>query len=278
MLKLFGQRKEANEINKVVLIPIKCITSNPAQPRKSFEPNSLRELSESIQANGLLTPIVVRKKSDDTYELVAGERRTLAFRALGREFIPAIIEDYTPEQSAVLSLIENLQRKDLNCFEEARAISKLMDELGLNQNEISRRLGKAQSTIANKLRLLRYSQDTAEKMLSGGLTERHARALLRIENEALLKKTIEDIIRLNLNVEQTESYIEKILTPAPPTQSKHSKRVMLLRDARIFQNTIKKAVDIMSVAGIPVQSTKDESDEFVEYTIKIPREYYYSYT
>lgn len=257
------------EINKVVLLPISEIHKNPNQPRKYFDPQAIRELAASIEENGLLQPITVRKISGNYYELIAGERRTHAFKFLAFDFIPAIIEDFTAEQSAVLSLIENLQRKDLNYFEEAEGIQKLMDELGLSQQQISSRLGKAQSTIANKLRLLKFIPHIRRLILERNLTERHARALLKLDHDDALPTTIDYIWENRLNVEQTEEYIEELTTP--PKESNSPKRIILIKDMRIFINTINKAVMILNAAGIPAVSDKKENEEYIEMTIHIPK-------
>lgn len=260
--------KEVNqEVNKVVLLPLCEIRKSPNQPRKYFDVSALEELSSSIVVNGLLQPVTVRKLATGGYELVAGERRTMAFRSLGRDYIPAIVEEYSDEQSAVLSLIENLQRKDLNFFEEAQGIARLMQELNLTQQQISVKLGKAQSTVANKLRLLRYPQEVQQKIIDAGLTERHARTLLGLPPEAVMQ-VIEYIVAKNLNVEQAEQYVMDLLAKQdkrPPT------KIFIVKDMRIFINSIKKAVLMMNQAGIPVDSAKSETEEYIEYTIRIPK-------
>lgn len=264
-IALLGRRNK--EVNKVVLLPLEEIQGNPHQPRKYFEAEALQELSRSIIANGLLQPITVRKVGNG-YELIAGERRTMAFRSLGRKFIPAIVEDYSDQQSAVLALIENLQRKDLNYFEEALGIARLMEQLNLTQQQVSVRIGKAQSTVANKLRLLRYSPQLQQTMMEAGLTERHARALLKIKEDDKLQSAVAHIIEKSFNVEQTEEYIEKLMMEK---EHKIRTRLFVVKDVRIFQNSINKAVTMMNLAGIPASSVKTETDEFVEYTIQIPK-------
>jgi len=260
--------KKHKEIGKVVLLPLNHIVSNPNQPRKYFDTEAIQELSRSIAQNGLLQPVTVRRLPGDRYELIAGERRTMAFRSLGEEYIPGIVEEYTGGQSAVMALVENLQRKNLNYFEEAVGIATLMEELGLSQMQVSQKLGKAQSTVANKLRLLKYSPVLREKMLAASLTERHARALLKITDDQILENLVEHIIINQLNVEQTERYIENL-----SNERKRSKntRIFVVKDMRIFQNTIHKAVDLMRESGIDVDMATAESEEFLEYTLKIPK-------
>ena len=261
------QRRGEREINKVMLLPVKEIHSNPNQPRKYFDRDAIHELSQSILANGLLQPITVRKLAGGGYELIAGERRLRAFGELGREKIPAIVESYTAEQSAILALIENLQRRDLHFFEEAAGIQQLMNELGLTQVGVSQKLGKAQSTIANKLRLLKYPRQIQEKMIAGNLTERHARALLNLPDPQD-EEAIDYVIRSSLNVEQTEKYVERLWEEhnRPKTV-----RTVIIKDMRIFLNSINKAVKMMQSAGIDVTSQKKEMDDHIEVTVKIPK-------
>jgi len=265
--------KRNKEIGKVVLLPVEKIAPNPSQPRKHFDEDSLQELCRSIITNGLLQPVTVRKLEGDTYELVAGERRTMAFRSLGRDFIPGIVEECTEAQSAVMSLVENMQRKNLNYFEEAAGIARLMSEQNLTQAQVSARLGKAQSTVANKLRLLKYPQKTQEKLLHAGLTERHARTLLRIEDPEVLDAAVEHIVGNGFNVEQTESYVEHLLD-----KHKHAlkTKIFVVKDMRIFMNTVGKAVDLMRASGIPVDMDKRENDCHVEFILKIPKSAVYN--
>lgn len=263
-----GFGKKNKEINKVVLIPIAQINKSPSQPRKHFDSESLGELAQSIKSSGLLQPVTVRKVADNRYELIAGERRTMAYQNLGYELIPAIVEEYSDEQSIVLTLIENLQRKDLNFFEEAAGIERLMRELGLNQQQISQRLGKAQSTVANKLRLLKYSPDIQQKMLEAYFTERHARALLKLPDEELVSSAISAVAKEQLNVEQTEQLVQTMLKKIP---AKQGTRIFVIKDMRMFMNSIQKAVTTMNQAGIPVDTSKIENDNFVEVHIKIPK-------
>jgi ParB family chromosome partitioning protein len=258
------------EVNKVVLLPLSRISRNPHQPRKVFMREDIEELAASIRDNGLIQPITVRRVGEE-YELVAGERRTMAFRELGETSIPAIVEDFSDQQSAVLALIENLQRKDLNCFEEAYGISRLLDESGISQQEIARRLGKAQSTIANKLRLLKFPAAVQKRLMNASLTERHARALLKLEDEKQLQDCIDYILKKDLNVQQTEEYIESLLKEEPPPRTKR----FIIKDMRLFTNTIKKAVDMMNLAGIPAKSEKRDTGDYLEYTITVPKEAVY---
>jgi len=261
-------KKKNKEINKVVLLPLAQIKRSPGQPRRHFDETGLDELAQSIAVNGLLQPVTVRKTKDNFFELIAGERRTLACKKLGYELIPAIVEECSSEQSIVLTLIENLQRKDLNYFEEAAGIAGLMQELKLNQQQVSRQLGKAQSTIANKLRLLKYPLQIQQEMIDLNFSERHARALLRLPDEKSLRQAIAAIKKAGLTVEQTEQLVDSIL--AKP-EEKRGTKIFIIKDMRMFLNSIQKAVATMNQAGIPVDTAKTESDNFVEVHIKIPK-------
>ncbi|MCL2580312.1 MAG: ParB/RepB/Spo0J family partition protein [Oscillospiraceae bacterium] len=265
------QRRNNSEINKVVLLPVEEVATNPSQPRKYFDQDGINELSQSILTNGLLQPISVRKLDGGGYQLVAGERRLRAFKYLGHEKIPAIVENYTDEQSATLALIENLQRRDLHYFEEAAGIEQLMITLNMTQQQISQKLGKAQSTVANKLRLLKYSDETQAKMIAGNLTERHARALLSLP-EPDDTQAIDYIIQNNLNVEQTEKYVQRLWDEKNRPKTV---RTVIIKDMRIFLNSINKAVKLMQSAGIDVSSQKKEMDNHIELVVKIPKESVY---
>jgi ParB family chromosome partitioning protein len=262
-----GFIKRNKEINKVVLIPLERLQKSRGQTRSHFDKQSIKEVAQSIQQNGLLQPISVRRQLDGNYELIAGERRSLAYRQLGYSEIPAIIEDYSDEQSIVLTLIENLQRKNLNYFEEAEGIARLMESLGLSQQQVSERLGKAQSTIANKMRLLAYSPAIRERMLEAGFTERHARALLKLPDDDAINTAIDIVEKDGLTVEQTEQLALSILKKP----AKQGARVFILKDMRVFLNSIQKAVGTMNQAGIPVNTTKTENEDYVELHIRIPK-------
>ena len=272
MIGLLQRRGNDREINKVVLLPVDEILPNRSQPRKHFDEQAIRELGHSIRANGLLQPITVRRLSQNEYELIAGERRVIAFRSLGRDKIPAIIEEYTDEQSAVFALIENLQRRDLHFFEEAEGIERLMRELGLTQMQASQQLGKAQSTLANKLRLLKYPPHIREKMRTATLSERHARAMLSLPDQDD-PAPIDYVINNKLNVEQTEKYVQRLLEEQSRPKTM---RTIIIKDMRIFLNSINKAVKMMQSAGINVSHQKQEHQSHVEVTIRIPKDSVYN--
>ena len=262
--------------NTIADIPIIKIRPNKAQPRKVFSEDELSALSRSISENGILQPLTVRKVSSTEYELVAGERRLRAAVMAGLRKVPCIVVKCSDRESAVYALLENLQRADLGIFEEARGIAKLIRRYGLTQEQAAIKLGKTQSTIANKLRLLRLSEEEQEWMEKAGLSERHARALIRIENETVRREVLSRIITENLNVKQSERLVGIYLnsTPKPSRVKGNSKAV--IKDIRIFLNTINRAIDTMRLSGINAQSNKTDTEDFIEYTIRIPKSTLYS--
>ena len=242
---------------KVVDIPARKIRPNKTQPRREFDESELRSLSQSIANNGLLQPLTVRKIRNDEYELIAGERRLRASVMAGFRTIPCIVMKCSDKDSAIFALIENLQRKDLGMFEEARGISRLIRKYGITQEQAAIQIGKKQSTVANKLRLLRLSYEEQDWIIQAGLTERHARALLKIGNEDLRKEALSHIVAEGLNVKESERYIEsilhkKVVQPSLPSADKK----VVIKDVRIFVNTINKAVDTMRLSGIDAISEK----------------------
>lgn len=258
--------------NKILNIPCDMITKNPHQPRKIFEEAALFELAESIRECGIIQPLIVRKLSENNYELVAGERRLKASKLLNLKTVPAIISNLDEDGSALVALIENLQRQDLTFFEEAISYERLIKEFSYTQEELAFKLGKKQSTIANKLRLLRLSDEIKATAVEYNLSERHCRALLKIDNEDTRLKILNLIISKNMSVLETENYIFN-LTANKKLQEKKEKRILpLFRDIRIFTNTVKQAVDMMKKAGIPADSQKNETDSYIEYVIRIDKE------
>ena len=255
-------------ISNVVLLPIKDIVKNPAQPRVIFSKDDLKNLAESIKYNGILQPITVRINKDNLYELVAGERRLKAAKLAGNTEVPCLILKTNEEQSAIFALIENLQRKNLNFFEEALAISKLIKKWNLTQDEVAIKLGKAQSTIANKLRLLKFSDEQKATILTNNLTERHSRALLKISSDEKIDELLRIIVEKKLNVSQTEELVEKCLD----NNVKKIKKtfIPIIKDVRIFYNTINKAVKTMRKAGVMAKVQKTEEEGYIKYIVKIP--------
>lgn len=259
---------------KVIEIPARKIRPNKTQPRQDFYEEDLRPLSQSISNNGLLQPLTVRKLKNDEYELIAGERRLRASVMAGFTKIPCIVMKCSDKDSAIFALIENLQRKDLGMFEEARGINRLIRKYGITQEQAAIQLGKKQSTVANKLRLLRLSYDEQDWIVQAGLTERHARALLKIQNEDSRKEALSHIIAENLNVKETEKYISSLLDnkKVQPLHNNNNDKKIVVKDVRIFVNTISRAVDTMRMSGIDAVSNKEETEDYIEYTVKIPKE------
>ena len=254
---------------QVLLIPSEVIYPNPNQPRRSFDQEELVNLAISIRMNGILQPITVRE-TQNGYEVVSGERRLRASRLAGMLSVPCIVIDVNSFKSAIYALIENLQRQNLGYFEEAVAIERLMKDFGLSQEEAAKQLGKAPSTVSNKLRLLSLQSEARELLCEHGLSERHARALLRLPEEKILP-VLHKIIEKKLNVTQTEAYIEEILSEK---QGNRTTKTMF-SDVKIFLKTINHAVDTMKKAGIKADIKKEEQDESFVYHIKIPKKEMY---
>lgn len=268
-----GLFKTKNKIvGEVVMLNISELCPNKAQPRSEFGNEELRSLSESIRENGILQPVCVRRKGA-LYEIISGERRMRAAKLAGLVEIPCIIMSVDDEQSAVLALIENIQRKDLSFFEEALAIEKLISCYGLTQEEAAARLGKAQSTIANKLRLLRFTDAERRIILSGCLTERQARALVRIEDVKTRRGVIDKIVREKLNIEQTEELVNRTLNGGEDKPEKKRRAVIKCRiPTQLYMNSLNALLKKIKTDNVPCEFTTDKNDEFLEYTIRFPIE------
>ncbi len=260
-------KKRIREIN------VDMIRPNPDQPRRNFDKKALMELARSIRMHGVLQPLCVRRISPVHYELIAGERRLLAARLAQLERVPCIVRETDGEESAVLALVENIQRSDLSFFEEAQAIDKLMKRYRLTQEQAAARIGRKQSTVANKLRLLRLPSEVRDKIAEHGLSERHARALLRLPDESAQLTVLAAVLERGLGAEQTEALIEQRLSSAPGERGKRPKKkpVGLYRDARIFVNTINGALDAIERSGMLISSEKSEDDDMIEYVIRMKK-------
>lgn len=258
----FAEKKRLLELSPDKIVP------NPAQPRLDFPQDELLQLAESIRQNGVLQPILVRRDRD-RYVLVAGERRWRASRMAGLKTIPAIVQELSPQDGAVLALIENMQRSDLNFFEEAAAIYALMQDRAMTQEETARRLGMSQPSLANKIRLLRLSGEEQRMVLENHLTERHARALLRMEDPEKRMAALKTVIERKMNVAQTDTYIKSLLEQEG--QAKRPKRTFIAKDVRLFLNTIDHAVQTMKEAGIGAAFQRKETDEYYECVVRIPK-------
>jgi len=258
----------------ITYIKIENIRPNPYQPRKKFNKASLEELCDSIKQYGVIQPINVRKIANGRYELVAGERRLRAATMAGLEEIPAIIINVDDNDSAVMALIENLQREDLNYLEEAEGYNNLIVEHGFTQEELARKMGKSQSTIANKIRLLKLSPLIKKILVDNNLTERHARALLKLHDEQLQLKILKYVCEKGLNVKKTEELVERTIekytneTIKKPAEKKCTRSI---KDIRIFVNTIRQAIEIMRKSGVNAKGVQRDRGEFVEFIVRIPK-------
>lgn len=265
--KYFNNNFNNSDKLRVVNLPMSMIKPNPYQPRKHFDMTSLRELSASIEEFGVIQPISVRRV-DDGFEIIAGERRFRAAENIGLTEIPAIIMNADEHKSALMALLENLQREDLCFFEIAEGYQKLIREQGMTQDDLARKLGKSQSTVANKLRLLRLSPRVKKIIRDFSLSERHARALLNIPDEDRQLAAVQTICRERLNVQQSEELVKKIMSqPVEPPQPKV--KTPTSKDVRIFTNTLKKALDIMRENGVCADMQKTDREWGVEYLIKV---------
>ena len=248
-------------------IPLDEIFPNPFQPRRIFDEKELFALGESIKQNGLIQPISVRKMKNG-YELIAGERRFRACKIIGRKSIDAIVYDIDDEDSATWALIENLQRSDLSPFDEAEAMAKLIAAWSVTREEAARRFGLSTSGLSNKLRLLKLEEPVRKIITEANLTERHARELLRIDEPTKREDAARHIAEKNLNVAQTEKYVSKLLLE----KQKRKAPRYIIKDLRIFINTIEHAVEVMNMAGICAMSTVTENDEQIIYSVSVPKD------
>ncbi len=264
---IFGNKDKV--VDKVVMLPLANIVPNKSQPRKYFDEVALYQLSQSIKENGLLQPVCVRK-TGVTYEIISGERRCRASKMAGLSEVPCIVRDVNEERSAVLALIENIQRSDLSFFEEAIAINELIDVYGLTQQEAARKLGKAQPTIANKLRLLRFTDAERNILASNNVTERQARALIRIEDAEKRIKLLHEVVRRKLNLEQTEELVNSALEQNVVKSKNKTNTIFNIPVPRVYINSINKIVSRMKNANICCEILTDRNDKYFEYTIKIP--------
>lgn len=258
---------------KIETVAIDRVIPNPYQPRKVFSDAALQELADSILQHGLMQPITVRMIGN-SYELIAGERRLKASKLAGLETIPAVIVEVTTKDSAVLALIENLQRENLNFLEESQAYYKIMQDYNYTQQELAKTLGKNQSTVANKLRVLKLSPTIQQLLIENNLTERHARALLKLPNEEYQLIALEKVIKQELNVKRTEQIIEQLLvdiTKEDMIKHKANQKVKsYIRDMRLVTNTITEAVNLIQKAGVDAKYTMKENADSYEIRIKIP--------
>lgn len=264
------RKKGLFESNRVVFLNTAEIVPNPGQPRNHFSPEGLEELAGSIREYGILQPLSVRKVNG-VYELVSGERRLRAAKLAGLKEVPCIFVNVTSEGSSLLALVENLQRRDLDFLEEATALSNLIQTYQLSQEEAARRIGKSQSAVANKLRLLRLPPEALNLLREHGMTERHARALLRLESGALQIQAAQYVVDNGLTVSRTEAYVEELLHPTEDKPAKRKKPTYVIKDVRLFLNTVTRGLTMMKTAGVDADCQRQETDDSILLTIRIPK-------
>lgn len=254
---------------KVVQIPVDLIVPNPEQPRKVFTDNELEELTNSIREYGVLQPLLVKKAVGRKFILIAGERRLRASKLAGLQRVPVIVKDLDEPEAALIALVENVQREDLNFLEEARAYKKLMEDFNLTQGDIAKRVSKQQSTISNKIRILSLPEELQQMLMANKLTERHARALLKLSDEADRKKILKRVIDNNLNVKQTEKLIEELLLSKEKAYRKKNKINYI--SYKIYLNTIRKAFNQVKNVEKEAKFIENDRGEFMEVQILIPK-------
>ena len=262
-------RRGLLESTRVTMLSPDVISPNPDQPRRYFDPDGLYELAESIRVHGILQPLSVRRKGGGRYELIAGERRLRAAMICGLEQVPCLVLEVSRESSCLLSLIENLQRRDLDFWEEAKALERLTTVYGLSQEEAAAKVGKSQSAVANKLRLLRLPQEVLALLRKHGFTERHARALLRLPTPEAQAAGADLLVKEGWTVARTEKYVEEALRNQ--TKGKKTLPPLLIRDVRFFLNSLDHSLAVMRSAGVAAQCQRKEEGEDLLLTIRIPK-------
>ena len=259
------------ESGRILYLPTEQLRPNPSQPRKIFDSDGLQELAASIQNYGILQPLTVRRRNGE-YELVAGERRLRAAKLAGLTEVPCILLTVDEQLSSMVALVENLQRRDLDYIEEAEGLARLMRQYGLNQEQAAAKVGKSQSAVADKLRLLRHSPAVLAALRENGLSERHARALLRLPTEQERMAALAVIVKQQMNVAKTEEYIEALLTKKKqPEEPKKGIRKLIVRDVRLFLNSVNHSLDLIRGAGIRAEASQEETDSEIVLTIRLPK-------
>lgn len=266
------EKKE--DVRNITYIGIDHVRPNPYQPRKQFNKAALEELCESIKQYGVLQPINVRRMTSNSYELVAGERRLRAAMMAGLKEIPAIVVNIDDNDSAVIALIENLQREDLSYMEEAEGYNNLITEHHFTQEELAQKIGKSQSTIANKIRLLKLPPLVKKILSDNNLTERHARALLKLHDEQLQLKVLKHVCEKGLNVKRTEELVERAIhkyTRDESSRTGEKKCTRAIKDIRIFVNTVRQAIDLMKKSGVNARAAQLDRGDYIEFIVRIPK-------
>ncbi|ETT88527.1 nucleoid occlusion protein [Viridibacillus sp. FSL R5-0477] len=264
-------KNEVESAESVVKLLIDEIQPNRYQPRTIFDDSKIEELARTIRTHGVIQPIVVRKMEEGHYEIIAGERRYRAMKMLEWTEVPAIVREMNDKETASVALIENLQREELTSIEEAQAYLKLLELHGLTQEALAQRLGKGQSTIANKIRLLKLPEEIQMAILKREISERHARALVPVKDKELQLALLQEIIDNDYNVRQLEQRIDGILNPAEKPKKNKPTRKAISKDIRIALNTIRQSLTMVTKTGINVEAEEEEHDEFYQITVKIPK-------
>jgi ParB family chromosome partitioning protein len=267
------KRRPGTRRGGIIYLPAADISPSPVQPRRAFDEEGLKELSESISEYGVLNPLTVRIRCG-RYELVAGERRLRAAKMAGLNEVPCILLDVNMEDASLIALVENLQRRDLDFVEEAQGIQQLIHLFGMSQEEAARRIGKSQSAVANKLRILRLPDDVQSSLLERGLTERHGRALLRLTEAEEQREALKYIVDNDLTVAAADEYVESLLAVKEAqaiVSRQEPKKIFVLKDVRVFMNTLMRGIDLMKQGGIDAGMERKETDSELIFTISIPK-------
>ena len=263
----FLTKKGIFDGGKVLFLPVEDISPNPDQPRRVFSQPELEELAASIRALGVLQPLTVRRR-EGQWELVAGERRLRAAKLAGLSQVPCLSVQVDSQSSSLLALVENLQRRDLDFWEEALALRQILDTYHLSQEELARRVGRSQSAVANKLRLLKLPDEALALLRAHGATERHARALLRLDSPERQLEAAEQVAARGLTVAQTEALVEQLLGDSP---RRRKKPTFILKDVRLFLNTLSRSLELVRSAGVDARCRRQDTDDEILLTIRIPR-------
>ncbi|MCI2058152.1 MAG: ParB/RepB/Spo0J family partition protein [Oscillibacter sp.] len=262
--------KQPPSRREVLQLPVEELVPNPMQPRRVFDADALRSLADSIRQHGILQPLTVRR-SELGWELVAGERRLRAAKMAGLSTVPCLAAEVSDSDSALLALLENLQRQDLHYLEEAEALAAFVRKTGISQEALAAKLGRSPSAVANKLRLLRLSPECASVLLNNRLSERHARALLRLESEDERRAVLRHVVAAGLNVAQTEAYIDQRLRTIQQTRAR-MRRTYVIKDVRLFLNSVDRGLRLIRDAGVAAESGREETDDAILLTIRIPKQ------
>jgi len=264
----FLPKKGIYDSGRVMYLPVDAIFPNPNQPRAVFDQAALEDLAGSIRSLGVLQPLTVRRLGDG-WELIAGERRLRAAKLAGLREVPCLSVQADSQSSSLIALVENLQRRDLDFLEEAQALRRLIDTFHLSQEDAARRIGKSQSAVANKLRLLKLSPDALKILREAGCTERHARALLRLPDMVRQERAAREVVEHGLTVSQTEKLVDSLLAPPP---KKRSRPIYIMKDVRLFLNTVTHSLDLIRSSGVDAQCSREDTEEGILLTIRIPRQ------